>query len=66
MGHLVHGSSLAFPSQVERYGFLTTNGKTGGFNEEATTDETSDAATAATRLSFMIQLQFNTTEDGSS
>jgi hypothetical protein len=48
MGHLVHGLSLALPSQVERYGFLTTNGRTGGVKVEAATDETSDVTATAT------------------
>lgn len=53
MGHLVHGLSLALPSQVERYGFLTIKGNTGGFKVEAATDETSEV-TAATTCSFMV------------
>jgi hypothetical protein len=35
MGHDSQGGPLAFPSHVLRYGFRTTNGKTGGVNLEA-------------------------------
>lgn len=35
IGHLVHGSSLAFCSHVLKYGFLTINGRTGGVNVDA-------------------------------
>lgn len=53
MGHLDHGLSLALPSQVERYGFLTINGNTGGFRVEAAANETSEV-TVATTCSFMV------------
>jgi hypothetical protein len=35
MGHFDQGISLALPSQVLRYGFLTINGRTGGVKLEA-------------------------------
>lgn len=35
MGHDDQGSSLALASQVERYGFLTTSGSTGGVSVDA-------------------------------
>ena len=35
MGHLLHGTSLASASHVERYGFRTMSGKTGGVSVEA-------------------------------
>ena len=47
MGHLFHGVSLASPSQVLRYGFLTTKGTTGGVRFEAPTGRLSSAEPAA-------------------
>jgi hypothetical protein len=47
MGHLDHGSSLAFPSHADRYGFLTINGSTGGVKREALTQEARKSAVAA-------------------
>jgi hypothetical protein len=35
MGHFFHGSSLAFPSHVLRYGLRTMSGRTGGVRDEA-------------------------------
>ena len=54
MGHLDHGLSLALPNQVERYGFLTISGSTGGFRLDAAADETSDATVAARTESFIF------------
>lgn len=50
MGHLFHGDSLASPSQVLRYGFLTTKGTTGGVSFEAPTERLSSAEPAATAV----------------
>lgn len=47
IGHFVHGASLAFPSQVLRYGLLTTSGRTGGLNVDASTTAESTPAMAA-------------------
>lgn len=50
MGHLLHGTSLALASQVERYGLRTMRGNTGGVNVEApTSDNNNDDATIAAR-----------------
>jgi len=35
MGHEVHGTSRAWPSQVLKYGFRTNNGSAGGVRLEA-------------------------------
>ena len=53
MGHLVHGLSLALPSHVDRYGFLTTNGSTGGLRVEAAAHETSEVTVRASEDNFM-------------
>ena len=50
MGHLFHGVSLASPSHVLRYGFLTVKGSTGGVSLEAPTGRLSRAELAATTL----------------
>lgn len=47
MGQSFQGSFLAFCSHVLRYGFLTINGRTGGWREEACTVA---ASTTAARL----------------
>lgn len=49
MGHLLHGSSLAFCSHVLRYGFRTINGRTGGVREEAPATLASSAAAVKLR-----------------
>ena len=54
MGHLDHGLSLALPNHVERYGFLTISGSTGGFRVDAAAEETSDATAAARTETFIF------------
>jgi hypothetical protein len=44
IGQRFHGTSLAFPSQVLKYGFLTIKGMTGGVKVEAPTGVTAAAA----------------------
>ena len=46
MGHLLHGTSLALPSHVERYGFRTISGSTGGVSMDASVKLSRLAATA--------------------
>jgi hypothetical protein len=48
MGHFLHGTSLAFPNQVLRYGFLTISGRTGGVRVEASTTLARSAEEATT------------------
>ncbi len=54
MGHLLHGSSLALASHVERYGFRTISGNTGGVNVEASAEASRLAAAAAMVEARMI------------
>lgn len=49
MGHLLQGSSRAFWSHVLRYGFLTINGRTGGFSVEAWATAARSAAVTTPR-----------------
>ena len=50
MGHLSHGVSLASPSHVLKYGFLTVRGNTGGVSFEASAERVSNAELAAAML----------------
>ena len=47
MGHLLHGTSLASASHVERYGFRTIRGNTGGVRVEALVKQSKLTATTA-------------------
>lgn len=44
IGQFFQGSSLAFPSHVLRYGFLTISGRTGGVSVDAVATLASSAA----------------------
>lgn len=50
MGHLFHGVSLASPSHVLKYGFLTAKGTTGGVSFEAPTGRLRSADPAASAV----------------
>jgi hypothetical protein len=58
MGHLFHGFSRALCSHVLRYGFLTINGRTGGWRFEASTTLAKSAAAAATK-GRMVPIKYN-------
>src|SRR5271167_646318 len=54
MGHLLHGTSLAFPSQQLRYGFLTMRGSTGGVSREASVPGRQSSRAAEATVSSLI------------
>ena len=60
MGHLFHGVSLASPSHVLRYGFLTVRGKTGGVSFEAPTERLRTAEPAARVMASQCILIYTT------
>ena len=53
MGHFVHGSSRALPSHVDRYGFLTIRGRTGGVRTDADAGATLASSAAVIELRCM-------------
>ena len=57
IGHLFHGVTLASPSHVLKYGFLTVKGNTGGVSLEAPTGRLSSAELAATALKNQCIIQ---------
>lgn len=57
IGHDVQGSSLALASQVERYGFRTMSGSTGGVSVDAVLSLLSTlAARAVTATARMLDI----------
>lgn len=54
MGHLDHGSSLASASHVDRYGFRTISGSTGGVRVEAELAELNRLAARAVKHAARI------------
>jgi hypothetical protein len=56
MGHLLHGTSRALPSQVLKYGFRTISGSTGGVRvEQLATAGRSREAAANADFSHMLK-----------
>ena len=54
MGHLLHGSSLAFCSQVDRYGLRTMRGRIGGCRVEASEDTIRDIVDATSAVNEVV------------
>lgn len=54
MGHFFHGSSLALPSHVLRYGLRTINGSTGGDREDAVATVAALTSSAAETATCMV------------